>query len=582
MNDLFGSKPSRRRWGYRAIQLSLFGAAFSAALIVLSLFAFQLWQNYNSTIEAEKRNSRNLVRSIESHIQGILSENEVLMADVGALYTRLAAGGFFDEAQFHDYLKSSAAQLPQVRVLFLLDERARPIAASHVNAIPQNMRDKKVGFFPDRVPTDRRYFLGSLLDAPAFARVDELWSFPVFHKIQDANGTLQGYVAGIIDPTVLNGFLSTLEVGEYGDVLIWDQSGRLIAAHPNSRLEAGVYSDSVAMRMSMQLAGTDSPELTTIQGDLDGAQIVVSHKSIEGGQIGLVAFLNGLDYLGPWHTSFYIFTITGIFVLSIISVFAIVLGRELRHKARDELALEIAKREAEQANLAKTHFLAQVSHEFRTPLNAIIGFSDMMKTQILAGQSNDKALEYTDDILTSGHHLLSVVNDVIDLARIDSGELNHEPEKTNVHDSINAVVKLLAGEVVQRKVRIQTEETQPNCHLNIDKRLLKQVLINLISNAVKFSPPGSDIRVAVTRSDGAVIISIHDQGSGVEPNIIDRIGEPFLVSTAQLSAVGQGAGLGLSIAKRIMDLVGGELIIESGQGQGTVAQMKFPEAMVVR
>lgn len=583
MKQSVGSGPAPARWGYKRIRASLYAAAFTAGVMVLLLFTLQLWQSYQATIEAEERNSRNLVRSLESHIERILRENEQLLAGVGDLYLRVSTGGFFDEELFHEYLQESEARLTQIRTLFLLNEQGHVLSSARAFPIPPGMQGKRAGFFPDTELPDRPYFLGSMLDAPAFSRSEEHWSLPAFYKIRDADGVLKGYIAGIIDPAVLNDFLSTLEVGEHGDALIWDQTGRLIAAHPNSRRVVGSYSDYAATGMANEYTGVASLEIGTLTGALEGSQIILSNKSIEGGQIGLVAFLDGRDYLAAWHKSFYVVALTSIVVLSLLFALTTILSRELKHKARDEAALEMAKRQAEQANLAKTHFLAQVSHEFRTPLNAIIGFSEMMKAQINGKQPAEKYLEYADDIFSSGKHLLSVVNDVIDLSRIEAGEFRQNPEEINVGACIDAVLRLLESDAQERDIKTVTPAANATYDLMVDKRLIEQVLINLLSNAVKFSPVGATVRVEVMSDEpGFVDVVIGDQGDGIDSKLIERIGEPFLVGKAEISVEGQGAGLGLSISKRIMQFIGGELLVSSYPGEGTTARMRFPDSMRVR
>lgn len=570
------------RWGYRRLRASLYAAALFAVVMILALFTLQLWQSYQATQRAEERNSRNLVRSVESHIERILRENEQLLAGVGDLYLRMSSGGFYDGALFHEYLKVNASRLSQIRMLFLLDERGHVLSSSRAFPLPPERSKTKAGFFPDDVP-DRPYFLGLMRDAPVFARADERWSLPVFYKIKNADAETIGYVAGIIDPTVLNDFLSTLEVGENGDALIWDRTGRLIAAHPNSRRVVGSYTDYAVSGMAAVDLGVNSTEIGTIRGNIGSSQIILSYKGIEGGQIGLVSFLDGRDYLAAWHRSFYTVAIITIVVLIFLTSLTVGLSRELKHKARDEAALQMAKHQAEQANLAKSHFLAQVSHEFRTPLNAIIGFSEMMKIQIMGKQPAEKYLEYADDIFTSGQHLLSVVNDVIDLSRIEAGEFRQSPEQINVGACIEAVLRLLETEAQDRNIKTVSPETNANYDLMVDKRLIEQVLINLLSNAVKFSPVGATVRIDVTNDEpGFVDIVIGDQGGGIDSRLIERIGEPFLVGKTEISVEGQGAGLGLSISKRIMHAIGGELLVSSHPGEGTTVRMRFPDSLCVR
>ena len=223
-----------------------------------------------------------------------------------------------------------------------------------------------------------------------------------------------------------------------------------------------------------------------------------------------------------------------------------------------------------------------MSHEFRTPLNAIIGFSEVIKDRVFGGEILDRYVDYADDINTSGRHLLSVVNDVIDLTKVEAGEYKIDKTEVDINVCLDTVINMMSGATEARKIKISTTTGTTPVHLQTDERLTKQVLINLLSNAIKFSTEGSEISITVNGGEqGGLELIVSDHGAGISKTILNRIGEPFLVEQAETHLEGQGAGLGLSIAKRCMEMMGGELLVQSERGIGTSVFMRFPKTAVV-
>jgi signal transduction histidine kinase len=223
--------------------------------------------------------------------------------------------------------------------------------------------------------------------------------------------------------------------------------------------------------------------------------------------------------------------------------------------------------ELETASRHKSEFLANMSHELRTPLNAIIGFSQVMR-QRLFGEINEKQEEYLDDILSSGYHLLSLINDVLDLAKVEAGQVELELAPLALREALERGVMMLRERAAGNRLTLSLD-LSPEVDLVIgDERRLHQIVFNLLSNAVKFTPAGGKVVVAANRVDGEVRVSVTDTGPGIQPEDRERIFLEF-----QQTEIGvqqrEGTGLGLALSKRLVELHGGRIWVESENGQGS-------------
>jgi signal transduction histidine kinase len=223
--------------------------------------------------------------------------------------------------------------------------------------------------------------------------------------------------------------------------------------------------------------------------------------------------------------------------------------------------------ELETASRHKSEFLANMSHELRTPLNAIIGFSQVLR-QRMFGEVNEKQEEYLDDILSSGNHLLSLINDVLDLSKVEAGQVELEVATFSLREALERGVVMVRERASRGDVRLALELAPDVDLVRGDERRLRQIVFNLLSNAVKFTPPGGSISVAATRVDHEVQVSVTDTGAGIAPEDHERIFEEF-----QQTDVGaqqrEGTGLGLALSKRLVELHGGRIWVESELGHGS-------------
>ena len=247
-------------------------------------------------------------------------------------------------------------------------------------------------------------------------------------------------------------------------------------------------------------------------------------------------------------------------------------------KFESERAMREALREAEEANRAKSAFLAAMSHELKTPLNAIIGFSEIIKDEIFGPVDNPSYLSYAGDIHVSGTKLLAIINDVLDVSRLEGGAITVMPRVCSAHDiAEDAIGTAINHSGDSRNVDIDVAPGMPNIH--VDPGRLRQALANLLTNAIKFTPEGGAISVrAWQEKGGGVCFAVIDTGIGMAPEKIALAFEPFRQLDGSLARRFEGAGLGLPIAKSLVELHGGKLAIKSAVGAGTTVTISLPPA----
>jgi signal transduction histidine kinase len=252
------------------------------------------------------------------------------------------------------------------------------------------------------------------------------------------------------------------------------------------------------------------------------------------------------------------------------------LERRVQEKTAD-LAGANARLEAASKN--KSDFLAHMSHELRTPLNAIIGFSEMLRAQYF-GPLNDKQLEYATDINAAGQHLLSLINDVLDLAKVEAGRLDFQPAKVDVVQAVENCRTLVSEQFLRKNQRLEIEVEVGATNWWLDDRKFRQCLLNLLSNASKFTPDGGAITTRVFVMPEALVVVVRDSGIGIPAAALPRLFEEFCRagndSDADNDAATKGTGLGLALTRRLVELHGGRIDVESELGKGSAFTMRFP------
>jgi cell cycle sensor histidine kinase DivJ len=248
--------------------------------------------------------------------------------------------------------------------------------------------------------------------------------------------------------------------------------------------------------------------------------------------------------------------------------------RDARAQRVRESNLEAARLSAEQQNAGKSRFLANMSHELRTPLNAIMGFSDIMR-QRLFGPISDRYAEYAELIHESGAHLLELINDVLDMSKIEADRYELVREAFDAREAVSAALRLLRGQADRAGVSLRGVLPPEPIEADADRRAVKQIAINLLSNALKFTPRGGAVTLTLQVAGEMLELLVADTGVGIAPDDLERLGRPF-EQAGDASQKAAGSGLGLSLVRAFAELHGGGMCIESTLGEGTTVIVRMP------
>jgi signal transduction histidine kinase len=286
------------------------------------------------------------------------------------------------------------------------------------------------------------------------------------------------------------------------------------------------------------------------------------------------------DYL---NNNFFLFmaTCTGMFSSYMLETH--IRGNYVARKIIEEknVTMKDLLDEAEAANRAKSEFLAVMSHELRTPLNAILGFSELFKQQIMGPLGSPKYVEYANDIHNSGTHLLAIINDILDLAKAESGKIDLVETTFDIKDAIETTVRMCRPKAAESKIELLVTHLPDKVQLVGDERLLRQVALNLLTNAIKFTFPGGRVEIAVhTSHNDGFVLTIKDTGIGIPEQDLDRVLRPFEQVESALARQHGGTGLGLPYSKKIIEIHGGTLTLTSQVDVGTTVRVELPPSRV--
>jgi signal transduction histidine kinase len=290
-------------------------------------------------------------------------------------------------------------------------------------------------------------------------------------------------------------------------------------------------------------------DVTTLLGDIERRQVLM--QLVVGGTF-LLLYL--LLIFGVWRSE-----------------------RQSRHHHRKNLDLARAAARAEEASRLKSEFLATMSHELRTPLNAILGFSEILKSQLPTANKEETRREYADSIWLSGHHLLNIVDDVLDMSKVEAGEMVLERESFDPVTLLESCLRLVEKQAEKQGVTLDSNIAGALPAAHGDERRIKQVLINLLSNAVKFTPEGGRISVWLGPAAGGDLqFSVSDSGIGIAPEHVGQLFSEFYQVDSTSTRRFEGTGLGLVITQRLCHMLGGEIRVTSAAGQGSIFTIELP------
>ena len=372
--------------------------------------------------------------------------------------------------------------------------------------------------------------------------------------------------------------------------VLWDAEDRLVLCNshfqrlhqlPDSAVTPGTSYETVIevgsmpeVRTRVQETGMPAPGARTFEAQIeDGSWLHISERRTKDG--GYVSVGTDITRIKEHEQKL---------VDNDLRLRASVIDLQRSQTALERQAIELAdlaekyseeKNRAEEANQTKSKFLANMSHELRTPLNAIIGFSEIMGSGMFGTLGSDKYSEYCHDILTSGRYLLEVINDILDMSKIEAGRMQLDMEPLDLSKTLSESMRVVAGRAEAKNLMLEAD-IDATLSVVADRRAIKQIMVNLLSNAVKFTPDGGRVVVRSRLRHGAVHLMIADTGIGIAPQSLLRLGRPFEQVESQLTKTYHGSGLGLAIAKSLASLHGGSMRLRSRLGTGTVVCVSLP------
>jgi two-component system cell cycle sensor histidine kinase PleC len=372
--------------------------------------------------------------------------------------------------------------------------------------------------------------------------------------------------------------------------VLWDASDRLVLCNshfqrlhklPDSAVTPGTSYETVIevgsmpeVRTRLHEAGVPAPGARTFEAQLKGGRwLHISERRTKDG--GYVSVGTDITRIKEHEQKL---------VDNDLRLRATVIDLKRSQSELERQALELAdlaqkysqeKNRAEEANQAKSKFLANMSHELRTPLNAIIGFSEIMGSGMFGQLGSEKYQEYCHDILTSGHYLLEVINDILDMSKIEAGRMKLDMEPLDLSKTLAESLRVVSGRADDKNLRLEAD-IESTISVLADRRATKQIIVNLLSNAVKFTPDGGKIVVRSRLLPDSIVLMIADTGIGIAPHSLARLGRPFEQVESQLTKTYHGSGLGLAIARSLTELHGGSMRLRSKLGTGTVVCVTLP------
>ncbi|WP_019219725.1 ATP-binding protein [Bartonella florencae] len=369
--------------------------------------------------------------------------------------------------------------------------------------------------------------------------------------------------------------------------VLWDSEGRLVmsnskfceyAAIPKQVLQSGIQRATVeAMARpainEYPLKDDGTGNLTSIRQTADGYWLKINERRTQDG--GLVCIGTDISELKQQQEKF---EDSERRLFSFIQELKRARGSAQQRATEVEKlnkSLKAEKERAESANKAKSEFLANMSHELRTPLNAILGFSDIMLQSTFGPLGSQRYKEYMHDIYNSGTHLLTLINDILDMSKIEAGRFNLDCKNTDLEPIISEAVRTLTPQAQEKNIAFTTN-IAPELHAEVDGRAIKQIFLNLISNAVKFTPSGGSINVCAFKKKHNLVFKIKDTGVGIPSSAIKKLGQPFEQVENQLTKTHTGSGLGLAISRSLLELHKGKLEITSKEMKGTTVTIIMP------
>ena len=612
------ARPHRRLiWKYTAVVVTLVGAAIVSVGLTELYFSYQDSKRTLTRFERNKASTAATV--IEQEVQDILRQLEGVAPPTDAK----GRGGLTERKQDFHRLTGREELVSQ---LSYLDSNGKEQVRVNPLEVDRTGTGADFSRKPEftRARADERYF------GPVYFQNGSQPHMTI-SVAELAPG--RGVVVAEIDLSFLGQVLERARVGTAGYAYVVDSGGELVA-HPNTDLVLRHTSFSSLPQVRAALDGSGPAAAATTGHDQDGTEVLSAYQTIESLDWRVFVEEPLSEVFAPLESAIWRTALLLVAFLLLAIATSVLLARRLvrpiesiqaaaakigsgaldqriETPSHDELGalaeefnrmaarleeshshleqkvqertrelatalgeLDDKSRELEAVSLHKSEFLANMSHELRTPLNAIIGFSQVLREQLF-GAVNEKQEEYLDDILSSGNHLLALINDILDLSKVEAGQIELEVAPFSLQEALERGVVMVREQATNDGVQVELSAAPDVDIVAGDERRIRQVIFNLLSNAVKFTPAGGAVDVRARQVNGEVRVSVADTGPGIAPEDHTRIFDEFQQTETGLE-LREGTGLGLALSKRLVELHGGRIWVESEVGEGSTFVFALP------
>lgn len=487
--------------------------------------------------------------------------------------TAATIGRRYGSADVHDLLRAEWGNMPQLADITIFDSKGQMISSSGVTPVP----NVNVSF--------RQYFHrardtrtpGTFLSEPITFQRSNTAAVLLVHRLEASDGSFAGLLVGVISLDYFTNLYRDIYLGPGTAVALFRRDGLLLVRYP---LIPSVGKNLASKVVFTQVLAQGTSGVIHGMGKLAGQPLFIATHALPHYRLAVNVTMTDERAYANWRKE----------RIGIIAALGLILGLltlltsvALRHlssyvnlaEARLETTRAIeARARAEAMTQAKSRFLANMSHELRTPLNAVIGFSEIIETAML-GPIQQRYREYARDIRAAGAHLLEVVNDILDLSRAEANALKIGREPLDVAAIVHDVDRIVRDQAERAKVTFDTRLDPKLPTVIGDRTRLRQILINLVSNALKFTPPGGSVTVSVRNVAEGMVIEVSDTGIGMAEEDIPAALRPFEQLDNSVARKYDGAGLGLPLTKHLVELLGGRFSITSVVNQGTTVAIEL-------
>jgi signal transduction histidine kinase len=559
--------------------LTHFSVLLAAA--ILAGTAATVWQLHTKALADSQRElstvsiaiaeqTARMIQGIDLVLTGIIDDLRQEQIASSADYRRLNAA-----QAVHTSLREKISGLPQLDAVTMIGADGGLINFSRYWPIPAvNVADREYFAFLRDHPSPKPF-----VSAPVPNRGTGTWTIYLARRVDGPEGNFIGLVLGAIELRYFEDFYTAIGLGEGDAISLWRRDGVMLARYPRLPMET-IGKPFAVKAITDVLPQADSGVFRSV-GPMDGVARIVSTRALRDYPLFVNVTRTEAAAFADWRQQAFLIGGSGLFGATALALLTWALVRQFAADERAEMARSAAeeaerrREQAEAASRAKSAFLANMSHELRTPLNAIIGFSELFLATAF-GPLGSKYSEHAADIHSAGRHLLRIINDILDLARVEADAIPLDIEPVDIDAVAQNVQRMLEGGAAKANVHISVDLSPFLPAVLTDEKRLSQILLNVTSNAIKFTPAGGAVRISGVAGNDRLILQVIDTGIGIAPEDIATVMAPFGQVDTSLARKYAGTGLGLPLAKRLVEALGGSLSLESEIGNGTTVTINLP------